>query len=261
MRYTWIILLVVLAACQPATPETASLPDGVQAKQLATVPMSPTPDAAQQQATRFAQRPTQTTLAPTAAPTATVYVGVFLEPANDLAQEPLVNLDFGRTLPGAEPTTRPSRCTIVIGEAFNPAWQADDMLVRAMACPIQEAQAFTGTAQVFERGVMYFQPGGRVWAIAPGSPLEGQYWFVPQLPAGEFQVTEIPPAGLRLPELGFGSVWRGVDGVRDALGYARLEEQSVNAVYQQFNGGLLLADITSGLTYVLLADGSAYGPY
>ena len=70
-----------------------------------------------------------------------------------------------------------------------------------------------------------------------------------------------PPEGLKIPLLGFGAVWFGVDGVRDTLGFARTDEQPVKLAFQRFEGGTLFKDISSDSVFVLLPDGRAFGPF
>jgi hypothetical protein len=79
------------------------------------------------------------------------------------------------------------------------------------------------------------------------------------------QTWDVPvPEGLRLPTLGFGAVWRAVDGVRQTLGFARTDEQAASLTVQKFEGGTLLLDSSAGQVFALVgvgADGIAHGPY
>jgi hypothetical protein len=69
------------------------------------------------------------------------------------------------------------------------------------------------------------------------------------------------PPGLQIPRLGFGSVWFGINDVRETLGFARTDEQRASLAFQRFDNGTLFGDISSGLVYVLLSDGTAVGPF
>jgi hypothetical protein len=123
--------------------------------------------------------------------------------------------------------------------------------------------AFTGVVQVFERGVMYYQQGGPIWAIeTTNDGFPNRQWFITQaLPPVEGDQGITPPEGLKVPVFGFGGVWFGVSGVRDTLGFARTDEQSSPLAYQRFEGGMLFFDANSGIVFILLSDGSAYGPF
>jgi hypothetical protein len=254
------IILILLAACQPATPtpEQAAIVPVVQSKLLATVYISPTPDEAEQQATRFADPATPTAPPPTAPPTETPYVGVFLGEAV-LDEGEIFNPGLLTTRPPLElPTIPPGLvCAIPTDPIFGTAWSEDETVVRTLGCALEASDPFIGSLQIFENGVMYFRNSGEIWAIAPG---EGKYWFVPQAPSVSNEDV-LAPDGLRVPTMGFGGMWRGVDGVRQALGFARLEEQAAPITLQPFQNGTLLHDGASGQNFVLLGDGTAYGPY
>jgi hypothetical protein len=259
-----LILGLLLAACQPdAAPQNSAITP-VQAKLLATVFISPTPDAAQQQATRLAFQPTMPAPAPTALPSATVYVGVFLEPAADPDEDvPLLDPTQIFALIPNLPTERPSRCQIPVDPRFGEAWRSAGQAAQAMACPVETPVEFTGVVQVFERGVMYFQGGGPIWAVeATNDGFPDRHWTITQaLPPVEGDGGVTAPDGLKVPAFGFGAVWFGVAGVRDRLGFARTDEQQAQLMYQRFEGGTLFLDVTSDLVFILLSNGAAFGPF
>lgn len=257
-----IYLLIILSACQSAGPDTNQDIPVVQAKLLATVYMSPTPNEAEQQATRTANRPTPEADASPLTPTPTVYVGVFLEGEQDLDEIPyidplLINPPGAAISENATPT-----CGLAIDATFGVNWQQNLEAARTLGCPIEVVIPFQGSLQVFERGVMYYQPNGAIWAIAPGGALGGRYWAVTEQlpPVSEIDQVQ-PPEGLLVPSFGFGSVWYGVTGVRDALGFAQIAEQPANIAYQRFDGGTLLVDKSSGQVFILLGANTVYGPY
>jgi hypothetical protein len=254
------LALVLLTACAPATPVADTTPV-VQAKLLATVYLSPTPDAAARQATRLALSPTPRGPTATPPPSPTVYIGVFLEPAPD-DEGPLISLNPGDPAE-APPSPIPANCPITIGEMFIQTWSDDATIRRELGCPIENLISFTGAVQIFERGAMYFEPNGFIWAIAPNfaGTEPGRYWVLDTIPeVTDAEPIEAPP-GFQVPQFGFGAVWRSVDGVREALGFARTEEQSITANYQRFTGGTMLADMSAGQIYALTADNAVYGPF
>jgi len=258
------VIATSLAACESITPAASeeTIPQ-VQAKLLATVYISPTPDAAQQQATRIAALPSLTAQPPTPLPSPTVYVGVFLEPADSDPDVPILDPTQVFALVPGLPTERPSRCQIPPDERFGEAWRSEANAARTLACPIEAITNFTGTVQVFERGVMYYQQGGPIWAIeVTNDGFPNKHWTITQsLPPVEGDPGITPPEGLRVPVFGFGAVWFGVSGVRDTLGFARTGEQQTQLAYQRFEGGTLFLDVSGETVFILLANGTAFGPF
>jgi hypothetical protein len=110
---------------------------------------------------------------------------------------------------------------------------------------------------------MYFQANGPIWVIeTTNDGFPNRHWTITQnLPPVENPESVVSaPEGLRVPLLGFGAVWFGVEGVRDTLGFARTEEQNVDLAFQRFEGGTLFKDISTDTVFVLLPDGRAFGP-
>lgn len=261
--------LLALSACSGvpggAPPPTTAAP---QVRLLATVYASPTPGAEAQRATQIAARPTLDARQPTPVPSATVYVGVFLGaeqadggvPVVDAARYQGTLAALGPTLGAPAPG---AACAVPIDPVFGAAWTANNLAQTTLRCPLEPVRSDVGTTQVFERGAMYFLPGGEIWAIVAGGSAGGPYWYVRQAPADPGGGAP-PPEGLRVPSLGFGAVWRGVAGVQQALGYARTDESSASITRQRFEGGTLLLDSSAGQVFVLVGPiegGTAYGPY
>lgn len=255
----WLLAALLLAGCAAAAPTPTPAPPPV--KLLATVFISPTPDADQRRATLMAAPPT---LAPVASPspTATAYVGVFLGEveADDAGPAMLPNPFDSAALPDLAATRMPA-CAIPPDPVFGVNWNAEARVTAALGCPIQIAAQFRGVTQVFERGVMYWRGDtDEVWAIAISGPSAGRYWYV-QAPGQTDNADTLAPPGLRVPVRGFGAVWRGVPQVRDALGFARTDEQDLGMQSQRYELGLLLLDALAGQVFALVVDGTAYGPY
>ncbi len=256
--------ILLLAACQTATPAPAdNLQPDVQAKVLATVFMSPTPNEAEQQATRRAIEPTLTAPPTAAPPTATVYVGVFLEPAESGDDVPILDATQALAFAPQIPTVRPSRCQIPVAAQLGETWRDDPTAGPALGCAIEPVVTFDGVVQIFENGVMYFQSNGPIWAIeTTNDGFPNQHWTVTTtLPPVDEASSITAPPGLQVPQLGFGSVWFNIDRVRETLGFARTDEQRASLAFQRFDNGTLFGDINSGLVYVLLSDGTAFGPF
>ncbi|MCB9454091.1 MAG: hypothetical protein H6672_21880 [Anaerolineaceae bacterium] len=256
-----IPLLFLLAACEPESAVSSTPVDSAgQPKQLATVFISPTPDEAQRQATQVAAPPLATAVPvlPTAAPTA--YVGVFLGEAVDEGERPVISLvnPARPTVPGV---VEPSNCLLQADPVYGSAWSTDPAVTSTLGCALQPTVPFRGVVQIFERGVMYWRGDtNEIWAIATSGPAAGRYWYAANLQEGNNDDLTAPE-GLRLPVRGFGMMWRSVAGVRDSLGYARIDEQELSMQSQRFEGGLLHLDNAAGQVFVLLVDGRAFGPY
>ncbi len=61
-----------------------------------------------------------------------------------------------------------------------------------------------------------------------------------------------PPAGLVEPILGFGKVWREQPGVRDRLGWGKIEEVSGSGRFGMFSGGYMVWISQTNRTYVFV---------
>lgn len=263
--------VLCLAACDSAGTQTVagepSAPPPQIVRHLATVYASPTPGEEERRATQVAARPTVDFREPTQIPSPTIYVGVFLGAEQEEGASVVDAARFQGTLAALSPTLDATNaisvCTIPTDPVFGSGWSANTAAVEALRCPVAQVRAEVGSSQLFERGVMYFIPAGDIWTIVAGGSAGGPYWHVPQAPPE--QTWEVaPPDGLRMPRLGFGAVWRAIDGVRQALGFARTDETAASLSIQQFEGGALLLDSSSGQVFVLVGapeSGTAYGPY
>lgn len=261
-RHTVLIgLLIVLAGCAPAAAPPVT-PIAALPRQIVTVDVRlATPPPA-------ALIPTYTPVPlPTVAviPTATPYIGIFLGDAG-AGEGGLVDLDPARYA-GTRVVIVPTAdsglaCTVPPDPVYGTAWQGDPNRVRRLGCAGEPATNYpSGAVQIFERGVMYWLPTGEYFAIAPGSA-GGLFWYYPaQPPSAPLPADANPPDGLRLPEDGFGVIWRAFEEARRGVGYAQIEEQPAQLLLQRFENGSLLRDAASAQTFVLLRDGTAYGPY
>jgi hypothetical protein len=199
-------------------------------------------------------------------PTPTVYIGVFLGDSSGADGGGLPDFDvasFQGTLTSDIPTLVAPTCLIPTDPIFGVAWATNPTIADALGCAGEPVTSYVGSTQIFERGAMYFIPSGEIWVLTPGGTSGGRYWYVPQAPPD--QGWEVPPPeGLRMPTLGFGAVWKAVDGVRQTLGFARTEEQAASISVQRFDGGALFLDSSAGQVFALLGDqssGTTYGPF
>lgn len=255
-----LLLAMLLAACEPAPAVITAT--GEPVRLLATVYISPTPDAAQREATRLAQAPSAT-LPPTRAPlTPTPYVGVFIGEA-DVSAGGVIPFAFD--LPPVDPTQPPvvlsRNCPVALDAFFVDMLNALPTTAQAMGCPIQQLFGFDAQVQVFERGVIYrHNITGELWAIAPGGQTGGNYWYVAAAPLPG-PVLTAPPQGLRVPQDDIGALWSGLPEVSRALGFANTAVENGQVQIQRFDGGSLLRDALTGTIFVLFADGTAQGPF
>jgi hypothetical protein len=253
-RVGLLLIATLLAACnaQPApTPTPPAIANG--AKRLATVYVSPTPNAAEQQATRLAASPTPA-LVTTPTPSPTVYIGVFLGASG--VDAPVIDGNIGTV--DITPTRPPVRCALEADPVLGDRWRTEPLVTRGLGCAIEGFFPFAGSRQTFENGIMYGRASGQMWAIAPGEP--GLYWFVEQPPeAPEIDVNA--PPGLIVPAENFGALWRSRPEIQQALGFARLATFDAALGYQRFEGGTLFQETETGTVFALMVDGLAYGPY
>ena len=258
---------LLVAACQPAAPTPASvaLAPSSQAKLLATVFISPTPDEAQQQATQRAQPPTPTAEPATVEPTATVYVGVFIGESGSLddssALAAIEQIQAQRDVP----TPRPDRlaaCPMQPDEGFGTTWRSA-ALVTELGCPAAAPVPFSGVSQLYERGAIYRTPDGELWAVAPRGDPTGQYWYAAQPPQATVEGVNAP-ANLRPPGQRFAAFWASRQDIRDTLGYAQTDEIATTFTVQMFQNGALLLDNSVAQVFVFIGvgdNGPAFGPY
>lgn len=255
-----LALLWLVTACAPEPAATVPTQATIS-RQIATVFISPTPDAAEIQQTRSASSPTPAPPTPTVDPTATPYVGVFIgraerEPGFRNFTAPL----FEDETISINPAADPSRCGIQIAVSFLPAWRSDSRVTESMRCPIQASFGFFGEAQVFENGIIYRRPETReLWAVTSSGNF-GRYWYAEAPPAADTGDIQ-PPPSLLIPEGDFAAIWLGIEGLRDELGYAVTPAQEIEINLQRFSGGTFLLDKNAGQTFALVVDGTVYGPF
>ncbi|MEP7291805.1 MAG: hypothetical protein ABI835_08470 [Chloroflexota bacterium] len=262
----WGFLLLLVAACSSlnATQSLELATPVVQPKLLATLYLSPTPNNQEREATRLAVRSEPPTPLPTRTPAPTAYIGVFVGDAGGVDSGISFNdpANFDNAQAGSLPTLGAAGCVYPVDPIFGTAWTTNAPALADLGCAGEPSTPYIGTQQIFEHGVMYWIPSGEIWSVAPSGGIDGRFWYVLEAPPD--QGWTVPaPEGLRMPEQGFGSVWKAVDGVRQTLGFARTDEQSASLAIQRFDGGALIRDETAGQTFLLVGreNGSAYGPY
>lgn len=259
-RVMLITLTLLLAACEAAVETTPTALPVAMVRPLATVFISPTPNAEQADATRQASSPTPLPPTQTVIPTETPYIGIFVDEAVVDAGFQNFTEPLFQDAPLAEPTANLTVCAIPIDGAYVPAWQTDSTVRRRMGCPIQQGFGFFGDTQLFESGVMYRRPeNNTVWAIL-SSVGQGEYYVLENLP--QLATVDIrPPAGLLLPTDEFADMWLTVEGLRGQIGFARAESNEVPLGVQRFENGTFLFDADAGQVYALIIDGTSYGPF
>lgn len=121
-------------------------------------------------------------------------------------------------------------------------------------CPENNVQTIPLAIQNFERGRMIWigQPQPQIFALYNDGGLMMAWDSWNNTPIAYQGITA--PAGLFLPERGFGWVWMNVPGVRDRLGFATAPEQGYSGQVQRV--GTFYRGQVTGTTYVTLPDGT-----
>lgn len=251
---------MLLSACEtvyvpPKTAPTFTPPPII--KQLATPAPTATLDSIALLATQQANAPTPIRT-PTHTPTITPYIGVFL---GEIVDELNIPNPANFFIPPTPINTIPLICGFEPDPVFGTRWQAEHR--NALKCPIQEKFGFIGRGQAFEGGAMYLRvETNEVWAIAPGSgTFSGLYWYEGQPNPSIVPGAGVAPAGRFVPTGYLGSVWASIPALQQALGLGLLPEGDSAVNVQRFDGGSLFLDVNAGQVFVLLLDGTAYGPY
>jgi hypothetical protein len=262
-----VLLALVIAGCQP-TPvyQTPTTEPVTIIKRLATVAPTLTPNVAEvsEQQTAVA---IPSTAIPTLTPQPTLYIGVFLGETSQDPFAPVLSISGASQIAVNNPTALPSGiriiCDIPEDGIFGAGWRTHSRVINELRCPIQIMFGFTGRIQIFEGGAMYYRPEtGEAWAISPPRTDDlGRYWYLGQtLPIENVGIGDIP-SGRLAPADEFVSMWLSIPELREALGYALQRSFNGDINVQRFDGGSLFLDANSGLSFALLLNGDAIGPY
>ncbi len=260
LRTGLILSLLILCGCEtvyvaPNSAPTLTPPPII--KQLATPAPTLTPDAVAMVATQQANAPTPIRTA-TPTPTITPYVGVFL---GEVAQELNIPNPANFIIPPTPIDSIPLICGFQSDAVFGTNWEDDHR--NTLKCPIQDRFGFNGRGQIFEGGAMYVRlETNEVWAIAPGvGTFSGAYWYEGQPNLAAVPGAIVAPPGRFIPSGALGSVWATIEPLQRALGLGLLPEGDNPVNVQRFDGGSLFLDVSAGQVFVLLLNGTAYGPY
>jgi len=255
-----VIFLLVGCDTVQGTQATQVESISVASRPLATVYISPTPNAEQVRATSLASSPTPTPILPSQTPRPTEYVGIFIGEAEPL-QGAIVDPDaFNSISTPIPPTVAAAECTTTINAAYATIWRNDSLIGQRMGCPIQLGIGFEGRVQVFANGIMYQRiDTEEIWVMQPDNP-SGEYLYFETSP--DVSTAGInPPTGFIVPSGDFGGVWFSQPTLQEAIGFAQTPPLNVNLGWQRFSGGTFFLDSTSGQIFALLADGTLYGPF
>ncbi|GAB1422257.1 hypothetical protein MASR2M15_24800 [Anaerolineales bacterium] len=248
----FLLLLIMLSACNSGTPEPSAV---AIVKPLATVYISPTPNAEERSGTAAASSPVPPPPTASPIPSPTAYIGVFLGEAQSSD-----GLALGIGLDNDGNPNPLEACDEAISEHFIKTWEDNLTIADNMGCPIQESYGFFGQVQVFDQGVMYLNDStGEIWIIAT-KPDAAKFWYVDHIPPGSTDGL-VAPAGKQIPAGDFGNVWVGIPGVQEALGYGVTDRQAVAINIQRFQRGTFLKDETSERIYALGITGRLFGPF
>lgn len=251
----------IMAGCAGNTAPPATATPVIISKFLATAYVSPTPNSEQIAATRAAQSPTPVPVLPSATPTPTPYVGVFMGRASREEGFAVIDAPFFEDEVSAQPAgtavVDSADCQTPLEPDYERIWQENRRVSENLGCPIQEGFGFFGEVVFFQNGAIYYNPETReLWAL-----LTEEYRFQ-EAPESVSTAGIQPPAGFFVPSGDFGSMWAGVEGLQDTLGFAQNSEpQRVALNIQRMESGSFLLDATSGQVFALDVDGTLFGPF
>ncbi len=276
-----LVILALLAGCATATPTPD--PDGpiltgfdALPKSLATVVLSPTPNAPQAQATPDKRRPTNTLPPATFTATPTPYVGIFMGAPTfsaggiiptgtrgvivvTMAPQPGTKVASSGN-PGSNPSTG-RNCTAQPAGAFVKAAQNPAVQAR-LGCPNGNPYAVKLVAQPFQTGFMFWRETKEIYVLSTAGIQKGAatdtFWRFPDnwnesIPASD--PAQVPPAGLIQPIRGFGYIWRSNATVRSSLGWALANEQPFDSTWQDFEHGWMMTGSSGAVLALSPIDG------
>ncbi len=136
------------------------------------------------------------------------------------------------------PPPSPTPCAGPLQGGFGALWRSQPTIAASLGCPTSGEGAAEASVQYFEGGIMYYwQPTGSIYVFYGAS---SGSWTRYSDPGGADVPQETAPDGLYEPVRGFGSIWRNIPSVRDALGWATTPEYPITGVAQVFPNGLML---------------------
>jgi hypothetical protein len=156
-----VVAVLLFAACSSLNGGAQTTSDistpVVQAKLLATLYISPTPNDQESEATRLAIRAVPPTAAPTNTPMPTAYVGVFVGDAGgvDSGVPIIAPTQLQALVTTGMPTLAPAGCTIPVDQVFGTQWTTNVSAVSDLGCAGEPSTPYVGTQEIFEHGVMY----------------------------------------------------------------------------------------------------------
>jgi hypothetical protein len=298
-KRVFIILIIlcgiILTGCTSATPTPD--PDGpilvgfdALPKALATIVLSPTPNAPQAQATFDSLRPTMTVAPATYTPTPTVYAGIFMGESTFTANSllpagtrpvALVTVPStqknqggaGGSVPVAgNAPSAPTNCGIPVAREFA-SLASNPAVAQRLGCPTGNVYPVGMVGQSFQNGFMFWRDTKEIFALSTVAQHNGSqtdsFWRVMDswhdaLPANDPGLQ--PPAGLLQPVRGFGYAWRNNTSIRNSLGWALGDEQQFGSTWQNFERGWMMTSINGAVIAMVPLDGPPattgihYGP-
>ncbi len=279
---TALLAMTALAGCATATP--APDPDGPiltsfdsLPKSLATVFLSPTPNAPQVQATIDSHRPTDTPVPPTFTPTPTPYVGIYMGAPTIGPGEIIPTGTRGPIIVtmapqrGTKVAANPNRNNPPVAAAQSCAAQPaqpfanaikNPLVQQKIGCPVGQPITVKLVAQAFQTGFMFWRDTREIYVLSTAGIQKGAatdtFWRFPDnwnesMPASD--PAQVPPAGLLQPVRGFGYVWRSNATVHNSLGWALSTEQPFDSTWQNFEHGWMMTNLGGGVLALVPLDG------
>lgn len=153
------------------------------------------------------------------------------------------------------PSPPPSGCAITPLLGFGRIWNGYSTVRAKLGCPADTEKSVWAAEQSFSGGYMFWRQDQQyLYVLYNNGTWQG---FGDTWTSGEpeWDPGIVPPPGYYQPKRGFGKVWRDQAGVRNALGWATMEEHGFQGSVQPFDGGIMLWSPARGI-YVLYNDGT-----
>jgi hypothetical protein len=246
-----VVGLMLLAACraQPAEEEAFVVADlfATPGKALATVELSPTP---------IPSATIPNLLTPTPVPTLPLPTVVVL-------QQPTLPIGSPGPTPtpqtGTTPTPTPLTCERLPSMPFAPIWQNFPQSRSLVGCPVGELEDVEGVFQLYEHGAMFWRQNDQsIFVLSELAIRQGQetdsWWHMDDTfveGEAEIELPLEPPEGLIQPRRGFGKIWNNNAFIREAVGWAVSEEESIVSVWQTFDNGWMMTGPDGAPIYVM----------
>ncbi len=154
-------------------------------------------------------------------------------------------------------------CTIAPREPFLSLWVGTDTVREKLGCPTERGVSTHGIVQSFQQGVALERADTRIIYFLYGA---GEWWddFLDTWTSSQpEQLGMTPPSDdLLEPKRGIGMIWReNLGGANGQFAWATAPEERINSEIQKFSGGLIFANHTDEVMYVMYNENDTFEQY